>query len=226
MKPYALLTYDFPHRKTQDLLFRFVATFELPAVVIGAPRRDLHLPPHVRTSVRHIDALHPRLLCETFDIPYVVSPHDEVAHLPGIDYALIGGARVLPASTIEQFPGGVLNLHPGVLPRTRGLDCIPWAILDGVPFGVTAHIVDARVDVGRIVMVREIEEYPDDTLMDIDARVCETQTVIAAEAMQAFMAKPAQAFPLAEPPGPYRSVMPLALQAELPEALEKRHAAL
>src|SRR5688572_5718887 len=51
---------------------------------------------------------------------------------------------------------GVLNMHPSLLPHGRGKNPNFWAIVEGRPFGVTIHFVDASVDGGDIVFQREI----------------------------------------------------------------------
>lgn len=49
----------------------------------------------------------------------------------------------------------MLNAHPGLLPKYRGVDVIPWAILNDDEVGVTVHFVDRGVDTGQIC-VREV----------------------------------------------------------------------
>ena len=46
------------------------------------------------------------------------------------------------------FAGGkpIVNAHPGIIPLTRGLDSLKWAIYQNVPIGNTLHLIDNEVD--------------------------------------------------------------------------------
>jgi methionyl-tRNA formyltransferase len=55
---------------------------------------------------------------------------------------------------------GVLNVHPGILPRYRGASCCEWAIYNDDPVGVSAHFMDDGLDSGPIIFTRELEVTP------------------------------------------------------------------
>ncbi|MDA4129495.1 MAG: formyltransferase family protein [Thaumarchaeota archaeon] len=69
---------------------------------------------------------------------------------------------------ILQVPKyGVLNVHPSKLPLYRGRDCLRWAMIFGEQeIGVTAHLMDAGLDTGEIVLQRTfplaISDYYDE----------------------------------------------------------------
>lgn len=67
-----------------------------------------------------------------------------------------GTPRRLPTSLINTIPYGVLNVHPGILPGYRGASACEWAILNDDPVGVTAHFMDAELDGGPILFVRQL----------------------------------------------------------------------
>lgn len=52
---------------------------------------------------------------------------------------------------------GVVNAHPGLLPKYRGASCCEWAIWNDDPVGVTAHFLDDGLDSGPIIFSRELE---------------------------------------------------------------------
>jgi methionyl-tRNA formyltransferase len=56
-----------------------------------------------------------------------------------------------------------LNLHPSLLPHGRGKDPNFWAIVEGSPFGVTIHHVEAEIDGGDIAFQRQIAYGWEDT---------------------------------------------------------------
>lgn len=71
------------------------------------------------------------------------------------DLVILGGSKILRGHIIQILKIGILNAHPGLLPKYRGVDVIPWAILNDDEVGVTVHFVDRGVDTGQIC-VREV----------------------------------------------------------------------
>jgi methionyl-tRNA formyltransferase len=68
--------------------------------------------------------------------------------------ALFG--HVLPSELIEKFSGGILNLHPSLLPIGRGADPVPWGIIERQKQGISIHLIDQNLDTGDIVFQKEI----------------------------------------------------------------------
>jgi methionyl-tRNA formyltransferase len=65
--------------------------------------------------------------------------------------------KLLPPAILDLPPGGILNLHPSLLPRHRGATPIPAAILEGdAETGVTLFRMDAGMDTGPIVASESI----------------------------------------------------------------------
>jgi methionyl-tRNA formyltransferase len=60
--------------------------------------------------------------------------------------------RIVPATIIELFPAGILNVHPSLLPRWRGASPIQATVAAGdACAGVTVIAMDAGIDSGPIV---------------------------------------------------------------------------
>jgi len=58
----------------------------------------------------------------------------------------------IPKELVEKIPFGGLNVHPSLLPRWRGADPIPWAILSGdAQTGVTISTITEKMDDGAII---------------------------------------------------------------------------
>ena len=74
--------------------------------------------------------------------------------------ALFG--HILPAGVIRKFSGGILNLHPSLLPIGRGADPVPWGIIERQKHGITLHLMDESLDTGDIIYQKEI--YSDSTM--------------------------------------------------------------
>ena len=146
-----VFAYAFPHKKTQDMILRLTGLGQRPAAVLAAPHVPLGDAEGVRVRPRHADLVEPEELCRGLGIEYHVVPHESdtclhVLDLFTLDLGVIAGARILPSAVIERFPLGILNFHPGLLPEVRGLDALQWALYHGHSLGVTAHLIDARVD--------------------------------------------------------------------------------
>jgi phosphoribosylglycinamide formyltransferase-1 len=60
--------------------------------------------------------------------------------------------KLVPDSAINAIPGGIINIHPSLLPSFKGAHAIQDAVDYGVKiFGVTTHFVDETLDGGRII---------------------------------------------------------------------------
>jgi phosphoribosylglycinamide formyltransferase-1 len=71
---------------------------------------------------------------------------------------LAGYMQLVSPGFLERFRGGVINVHPALLPAFPGLRAIEQALDYGVKVtGVTVHYVDTGVDTGPIVAQRAIE---------------------------------------------------------------------
>lgn len=87
------------------------------------------------------------------------------------DYIILGGTRILKEHIIKTTKFGILNSHPAILPKYRGLDCVAWSILNGDSVGATVHYIDAGIDSGPII-IQEIVDYSDcDLLLKVRIKV-------------------------------------------------------
>lgn len=152
-----VFSYDFPHRKSQDGLLRLIALGVNISEVIAAPWKQLNLRGNFWGRLPMSAALQDsRTICRAHGIPYMSAPHDSdevISHLKAEEPELgvILGSRILPSAIINEFSLGVLNVHPGLLPGNAGLNNVEWAILRGSTQGITAHLIDARVDAGWLI---------------------------------------------------------------------------
>ena len=83
--------------------------------------------------------------------------HDKAMELAvlsaGADYILLAGyMRILGSSFVSRWTGKIINIHPSLLPKYKGLETHRRAIEDGEKFGgATVHIVTAELDAGEIL---------------------------------------------------------------------------
>lgn len=189
-KKLMLFIYDFPHKKTQDFLFKLIVEDYKIDYCIAAPWKKLNIPPsEVRIDQRHQGLIHPRKMCEYFNIKYLSSDHDSQETIDYIkknpvDLYIISGARILNKDVIEACKGRVLNIHPGFLPAVRGLDTFLWSIFYKKPLGISAHFITPKIDSGLLIYKEKLPIYKDDTALDITLRLLEYQTDILIKALK------------------------------------------
>jgi phosphoribosylglycinamide formyltransferase-1 len=86
--------------------------------------------------------------------------------------ALAGFMRVLTADFVRRFDGRMLNIHPSLLPKYKGLNTHARAIEAGdTEAGCTVHEVTPALDDGPIVGQARVPVLPGDTPDTLAARV-------------------------------------------------------
>ena len=90
-----------------------------------------------------------------------------------IDYIFLAGwMRILSSRFIQAFPDKIINIHPSLLPKYKGLDSIQRALDNGDEVtGCTVHIVTEELDSGRILMQEEVGILPHDTIESVTRAV-------------------------------------------------------
>ena len=160
--------YNFPHWKTQNGLINLWLNGYKPFIILQDKKELNFKQSNYRITPKDEYLIDPKILCNKLGFKYIVCDHDV---WNGEDeLGVILGARILKRETIERFSKGILNLHPGILPGNRGLDNLKHSLLKNLPIGVTAHFIDHRIDMGRILRTKEIKIYADDTIRDLYIR--------------------------------------------------------
>lgn len=138
------------------------------------------------------------------------------------DIIILGGSRIIRQNIIQIPEIGILNAHPGLLPKYRGVDVIPWAIYHGDPIGVTIHFIDEGVDTGRIVAQKLIEVTAGDTLGRLMKKANRIAGELMADSVLTLMQKGhIQQKPQARESGTQYYRMPLTLRQETERKLEQ-----
>lgn len=85
---------------------------------------------------------------------------------------LAGFMRVLTPGFVRRWQGRMLNIHPSLLPKYRGLHTHARALAAGdAEHGCTVHEVTAELDDGPILGQARLEIRPDDTANSLAGRV-------------------------------------------------------
>ena len=71
---------------------------------------------------------------------------------------LAGFMKILSKDFIKKFKGKIINIHPSLLPKYKGLNTHERAIKNNDEFaGCTVHYVTGKLDSGKIVMQRKVK---------------------------------------------------------------------
>lgn len=167
-----ILTYDHPHRKTQDFLNSLKSSGVNNIKVMAQPWvQRKNFVPIYKTRPENFD-IYPESLCNQLEYEferYEVSKFDKTDEV-----IMIAGAGILPPFIYEN--NILINAHCGYIPQVRGLDSLKWAIYRNLPIGVTIHrIIDENVDFGLMIDRKEVPLFSNDTLQTIAIRQYELE---------------------------------------------------
>ena len=126
---------------------------------------------------------------ESYTVPDHNSP-ESLTRISALGLELLvnaGTPRRVGEALLAAAPRGVLNAHPGLLPRYRGASCCEWAIYNNDPVGVTAHFMDAGIDTGPILFSEALPVSASDSYIDIRVALYHLAHQVRLKAMQQVM---------------------------------------
>jgi hypothetical protein len=93
--------------------------------------------------------------------------------------------QLIKSKMIALAPKGVINIHPALLPKNRGLFPYFWALANGdAESGVTVHWVDTKFDTGDILAQQVVPITPADTVISLARRSAEVGAELLVEAVK------------------------------------------
>jgi formyltetrahydrofolate-dependent phosphoribosylglycinamide formyltransferase len=85
---------------------------------------------------------------------------------------LAGWMRIVSPKLIDAFPNRIINIHPSLLPKHKGLNAVQQALDAGdVVSGCTVHYVTEELDSGKIIEQSLVSIFSDDTVDTLTQRV-------------------------------------------------------
>ena len=104
--------------------------------------------------------------------------------------ALAGFMRILSPWFVAHWKGRILNIHPSLLPKYRGLDTHARAIAAGDPVsGCSVHLVTEELDAGEVLGQAEVEIRAGDTVEALEARVLAAEHDLYPHVLNAFVTR-------------------------------------
>ena len=100
---------------------------------------------------------------------------------------LAGFMRILSKDFIDVFKGRILNIHPSLLPKYKGLNTHARAIAAKDKFsGCSVHLVTAELDGGPILAQRKVAIDKTDTAETLSSKVLEEEHLLYPEVLLNF----------------------------------------
>lgn len=94
----------------------------------------------------------------------------------------------IPTQTVSGTRFGGLNIHPSLLPRWRGADPVPWAILMGDhDIGVSVVTLASSFDTGKIIAQKKIPILDTDTSDPLRTKLFEMGATLLTRALPDFL---------------------------------------
>jgi phosphoribosylglycinamide formyltransferase-1 len=102
--------------------------------------------------------------------------------------ALAGYMRILSPAFVKEWAGRVINIHPSLLPKYRGLDTHARAIAAGdAASGCTVHVVTEELDAGEILASAQVPIEPGDTPETLAERILAEEHRLYPQALKEFV---------------------------------------
>ena len=77
---------------------------------------------------------------------------------------LAGFMKILSKNFIKKFKGKILNIHPSLLPKYKGLNTHKRALNNKEKYsGCTVHFVNAKLDSGKIILQKKVKISKNET---------------------------------------------------------------
>ena len=103
---------------------------------------------------------------------------------------LAGYMKILSKRFIDKFPGRIINIHPSLLPKYKGLNTHRRAIENKETVaGCTVHYVNENLDDGEIVLQKEVRIDNNDTEHTLADKVLKEEHLIYPEAIKLVLKK-------------------------------------
>ena len=96
--------------------------------------------------------------------------------------------RILSKKFIKNFKGKIINIHPSLLPKYKGLNTHEKVIKNKEKYtGCTVHIVNAKLDSGKIILQRKVRILKKDNENSLSKKVLKIENLIYPRAIKKFI---------------------------------------
>tara|TARA_B100001063_G_scaffold221258_1_gene226776 strand:- start:884 stop:1468 length:585 start_codon:yes stop_codon:yes gene_type:complete len=104
---------------------------------------------------------------------------------------LAGFMKILSGTFIKKFKGKILNIHPSLLPKYKGLNTHERALKNKEKFsGCTVHFVTPKLDSGKIIIQKKVNIKKNDTPKKLGKRILKQEHILYAKAIMKLFSSP------------------------------------
>ena len=97
---------------------------------------------------------------------------------------LAGFMKILSPNFIQKFDGIILNIHPSLLPKYKGLNTHEKVIKNKEKFsGCTVHFVNTKLDSGKIILQKKVKVTKNETPKSLARKVLKEEHILYPKAL-------------------------------------------
>ena len=144
--------------------------------------RDYSFPVNVRLVVSNNEKAKGNIFAKKFSIPFICINDSKYKFEKTIlkklfEYkidiiCLAGFMKILSKKFIRNFKGKIINIHPSLLPKYKGLNTFQKALKSNEKMtGCTVHFVNEKLDSGKIIIKKKVNIYNDDNVETLKKKV-------------------------------------------------------
>ena len=101
---------------------------------------------------------------------------------------LAGFMKILSKRITKKYKNKILNIHPSLLPKYKGLNTHKRVILNKESFtGCTVHIVNSRLDTGKIILQKRLKILKKDNEKSLAKRLLKIENKLYPKALKKFI---------------------------------------
>ena len=98
--------------------------------------------------------------------------------------------KILSSDFIKKFKRPILNIHPSLLPKYKGLNTHRRAIKNNDKFsGATVHLVTPKLDSGKIILQKKVRINKKDSPKTLSKKILKQEHVLYPKALKKFLSK-------------------------------------
>ena len=140
------------------------------------------------------------ILAKKFSIPFkVFSPKEyffekkilkEIKDKKISLICLAGYMKILSKNFIKNFKGKIVNIHPSLLPKYKGIDTFKRMLKNKeINAGSTVHYVNEKLDSGKVILKKSISIEKTDNEITLKKKVQSIEYLIFSEAIRKIYLK-------------------------------------
>ena len=104
---------------------------------------------------------------------------------------LAGFMKILSSNFVKRFKGKILNIHPSLLPKYKGLNTHNRAIKNKESYsGCTVHYVNSKLDSGKIILQKKVKINKNDNYFTLKAKILKQEHILYPKAIIKLFSNP------------------------------------